>query len=114
MKNKERKNNIIKALKRDRDGLERLVESMRPTANYLYQIHRQNVEHYRGAVVLDRNDLLNYRQQVIDEDYVREMLADQMKKTFKPLLVIKEDKSEENPHTVKFVSDVFISFGEEG
>lgn len=109
MKNKERKNNIIKALKRDRDGLERLVESMRPTANYLYQIHRQNVEHYRGAVVLDRSD-----QQVIDEDYVREMLADQMKKTFKPLLVIKEDKSEVNPRTVRFVSDVFISFGEEG
>ena len=110
MKNKERKNNIIKALKRDRSGLEKLVESMRPRANPLYQIHRLNVEHYRGAVTLDRFG----QQDVDDEDYVREMLANRIKDTFKPLLVIKEDKSEENPYKVRYVSDVFISFGEEG
>ena len=105
-KDKQRKNNIIKALKQERNSYRDIVE-----AGKLYfkryvipETRNLPVHHLVGVAGYSKFDTPP------TEDWIRKEIAYQLAKTFEPMLIIR--KSYSNSYGVRYESDVYISFGE--
>lgn len=105
-RDKTRKGNIIKALKRERNMLRDFIEKGKPRVKQFYNVERHVLIPYRGVVNIPRE-----YTDILDDEYIRRKMMDSMAETFKPLLVIRKDDEYNNPYCDRYVSDVYISFG---
>ena len=106
-KDKQRKNNIIKALKQERNSYRDIVEAGKPYfKKYIIpEVHSLPVNHITGTYEWCRFD------NPPTEDFIRKEIAYKLTETFEPMLVIEEDDSS-NPYNIRYKSDIYISFGE--
>ena len=104
-KEKQRKSNIIKALKRERNSYRDIVEHGKPYFKKYVIPETRNlpVHHLVGVAGYSRFDAPP------TEDWIRKEIAYKLAETFKPMLNL---KSYSNPYGVRYESDVYISFGE--
>lgn len=104
-KEKQRKSNIIKALKQERNSLQEIVRLGRPyTKHIIPEVHHYPIEHFVGVYGYSRFD------DPPPEDYIRKKIANQLAETFEPMLNLR--KNDRDPYGVRYESDVYVSFGE--
>ena len=105
-KEKQRKGNIIKALKRERNSYRDIVEHGKPYFKKYAIPETRNlpVYHFVGVAGYSKFDA------PLTEDWIRKEIAYQLAETFKPMLNLR--KNDSNPYDVRYESDVYISFGE--
>ena len=105
-KDKQRKNNIIKALKQERNSYRDIVEAGKPYFKKYVIPETRNlpVHHLVGVVGYNKFDALP------TEDWIKKEIAYQLAETFEPMLNLR--KNDSNPYGVIYESDVYISFGE--
>ena len=105
-KDKQRKNNIIKALKQERNSYRDIVEAGKPYFKKYVIPETRNlpVHHLVGVVGYNKFDALP------TDDWIKKEIAYQLAETFEPMLNLR--KNDSNPYGVIYESDVYISFGE--
>lgn len=104
-KERQRKSNIIKALKQERNSLQEIVRLGRPyTKHIIPEVHHYPIAHFVGVYGYSRFD------DPPPEDYIRKKIANQLAETFEPMLNLR--KNDRDPYGVRYESDVYISFGE--
>ena len=105
-KEKQRKSNIIKALKRERNSYRDIVEHGKPYFKKYVIPETRNlpVHHFVGTAGYS-----NFEAPPT-EDWIRKEIAYQLVETFEPMLNLR--KNDSNPYGVRYESDVYISFGE--
>jgi hypothetical protein len=84
------------------------IEKGKPTVKQFYNVERHVLIPYRGVVNIPRE-----YTDILDDEYIRRKMMHSMAETFEPLLVIRKDEYQDNPYCVRYVSDVYISFGGE-
>ena len=105
-KEKQRKSNIIKALKRERNSYRDIVEHGKPYFKKYVIPETRNlpVHHLVGVTGYSKYDAPP------TEDWIRKEIAYKLAETFEPMLNLRINDS--NPYGVRYESDVYISFGE--
>lgn len=105
-KEKQRKSNIIKALKQERNSYQDIVEAGKPyfKGYVIPETRNLPVHHFVGVAGCSRFEAPP------TEDWIRRKIAYQLTETIEPMLNLRKNNSD--PYGVRYESDVYISFGE--